>query len=234
MADTRVATNQRAPLVSRTNGRTDPAERLDHMTSWNIEGDYMETCNCTMLCPCISSNMEASPTEGDCKAALAMRINRGEKDGLKLDGLSFIVILKSPGPMIEGNIKVGLIVDDKATSEQVDAIIAIASGASGGPMALMAPLVSEFAGVEQRPITFAQDGLNYAVTAGNLLDQAVMGVPSMADPSVPISIDNTGHPANSRLAIARAVNSMFNAFGITWKDQTGTRNGHFAPFSWAG
>ena len=97
------------------------------MTTWKIEGDYMETCNCNLLCPCISSNMTAKPTEEDCKAAIAMKINKGEKDGMRLDGLSFIVLLHSPGPMIEGNIKVGLIIDEKASDSQAEAIKAIAS-----------------------------------------------------------------------------------------------------------
>ena len=47
---------------------------------WNIEGQYVETCNCAFLCPCITSNLSAKPTEGDCKAALGMRIDSGEKD----------------------------------------------------------------------------------------------------------------------------------------------------------
>jgi hypothetical protein len=204
------------------------------MTAWKIEGDYVETCNCNLLCPCISSNMTAQPTEKDCKAAVAMKINKGEKDGIRLDGISFIVLLHSPGPMIEGNIKVGLIIDEKATDAQAEAIKAIASGAAGGPMANLAPLVSELAGIERRPIEFSGQGMNFGVRAGDLIDQEIAGVASMVDPSVPIYIDNTGHPANKRLALAKAVKSVFNAFGIIWKDTSGTRNGHFAPFSWAG
>jgi hypothetical protein len=204
------------------------------MTSWKIEGDYVETCNCNLLCPCISSNMTAQPTEKDCKAALAMKINKGEKDGIRLDGISFIVLLHSPGPMIEGNIKVGLIIDERATDAQAEAIKAIASGAAGGPMANLAPLVSELVGIERRPIEFSGQGMNFGVRAGDLIDQEIAGVASMVDPSVPIYIDNTGHPANKRLALAKAVKSVFNAFGIIWKDNSGTRNGHFAPFSWAG
>jgi len=204
------------------------------MANWTIEGQYMETCNCTFLCPCITSNLVATPSEGDCKAALAMRIDKGEKDGVRLDGLCFIVLIRSPGPMIEGNMKVGLIVDDKASDAQTEAIAAIASGEAGGPMAHLAPLVSEIAGIEKRPISFTADGLNYAVKAGDLIDQAIAGVASMEDPAVAIHIDNTGHPANARLALAKATKSLYNAFGIAWKDDTGTRNGHFAPFSWAG
>ena len=194
----------------------------------------METCNCSMLCPCITTNLSAKPTEGDCKAAIAMKIKKGEKDGVTLDGLSFVVLMHSPGPMIEGSIKVGLIIDERASDAQVEAITAIASGAAGGPMANLAPLVSELAGVERRPISFTGEGMSFAVRAGELIDQEIAGIASMADANVPIYIDNTAHPANKRLALAKAVKSVFNAFGIIWKDNSGTRNGHFAPFSWAG
>jgi hypothetical protein len=203
------------------------------MTSWKIEGDYAETCSCTTLCPCIFTNMQAKPTEGNCMAALGMRINKGEKDGVKLDGLSFILVLDAPGPMIEGKLKVGLIVDDKASDAQVEAITAIATGSAGGPMANLAPLVGEVAGIERRKVEFSGDGMNFTVRAGNLIDQEIAGFPTMSDPNVPIYVDNVAHPVNSRLALAKAVRSAFNAFGITWKDSSGTRNGHFAPFKWA-
>ncbi|WP_436639797.1 DUF1326 domain-containing protein [Microbaculum sp. FT89] len=204
------------------------------MAAWKIEGEYMETCNCAFICPCIGTNMEAVPSEGDCKAAIAMRIDKGHMGDVPLDGVSFIVLLHSPGAMAEGNMKVGLIVDEKATDQQVEAIGEIASGAAGGPMAVLAPLVGEFAGVDRRPITFEMDGMTRAVKAGDLIDQAVVGIPSQAEDGAPIYLDNTAHPANSKLALAKATRSHFDAFGITW-DASGptTRNGHFAPFAWA-
>lgn len=201
--------------------------------SWKIEGDYMETCNCDFLCPCITSNLAATPTEGDCKFALALRINRGEKDGVSLDGLSFIVLVRSPGAMAEGNMKVGLIVDERASAAQTEAIAEIATGAAGGPMAALGPLVGEVAGVEKRAISFEGDGMNFAVTAGELVDQAVEGLVSGLETGGPIMIDNTIHPVSSRLALARATRSRFNAFGIDWDNSSRRKNGHFAPFSWA-
>ena len=152
------------------------------MSTWKISGQYMETCNCTLLCPCITSNLAARPTEGDCKAAVALRIDKGEKDGVKLDGLSFVLMMHSPGAMGEGNITVGLIVDDAASEQQVEAISAIATGAAGGPMAALAPLVGRIAGVERRPIHFEADGLNCSLRAGDLVDQACEGLPSVVDP----------------------------------------------------
>src|SRR5690349_6248041 len=105
------------------------------MANWHIDGQYFETCNCRFICPCISSNLTASPTESDCKAAITMQIDKGQKDGVALDGLSFIVLLHAPKAMIEGDITVGLVIDERATDEQMEAIGAIASGSAGGPMA---------------------------------------------------------------------------------------------------
>jgi hypothetical protein len=174
------------------------------------------------------------PTEGDCKAALALRIDKGDKDGVKLDGLVFIVVLHSPKAMAEGNITVGLIVDERASDQQVDAITAIATGAAGGPMAALGPLVGRVAGVEKRPISFQQNGMKYEVKAGDLIDQALEGVAGGPRPDQPLYLDNTVHPVNARLGLAKATRSLFNAFGIQWKDTSGSRNGHFAPFAWAG
>jgi hypothetical protein len=204
------------------------------MAAWRIEGRYMETCNCKFLCPCITSHLTAPPTDGDCKAAVAMHIDKGEKDGVTLDGLSFIVVMHSPKAMAEGDITVGLIVDERASDKQVEAISAIATGAAGGPMAALGPLVGRMAGVEKRPISFEVDGLNFSVRAGDLIDQACEGIPGAAGPDDPLSLDNTAHPVNTRLGLAKATRSVFNAFGMKWKDTSGTRNGHFAPFSWAG
>ena len=204
------------------------------MTSWNISGEYMETCNCTFLCPCITSNLTGRPTEGDCKAAITMRIDKGVKDGVKLDGLSFIVMMHSPGPMGDGNIKVGLIIDDRASDEQVAAISVIATGSAGGPMAALGPLVGSIAGVERRPIQFEIDGLKRTVRAGDLVDQACEGIASGSAPGQALAVDNTVHPVSSKLFLAKATRSIFNVFGIKWNDSTGSRNAHFTPFAWAG
>jgi hypothetical protein len=200
--------------------------------AWQISGQYMETCNCTFLCPCIVTNIQGMPTEGSCKAALGMHIEKGLKDGVSLDGVDFITMLQSKGPMGAGDMTVGLIVDSSASDAQVEAITAIASGAAGGPMAMMAPLVGKFAGVERAKVSITRDGEKWTVRAGDLVDQACEGVLNME--GRPLVIDNASHPVSSRIAMAKAVRSVFNVFGIHWKDETGARNAHYAPFSWSG
>jgi len=203
------------------------------MAGWRIEGQYMETCSCAFLCPCPESQLTARPTEGFCKFVLAMRVDKGERDGVKLDGLCFMIVAHSPGAMADGNMTVGLIVDERATDKQVEAIGAIATGAAGGPMAAIAPLVGKVAGMEKRPIRFTVDGMRHAASAGELVDQACEAIPG-ANPDEPMYLDNVAHPVATKLALAKAKKSRFHAFGIDWEDSSGTRNGHFAPFAWSG
>jgi hypothetical protein len=200
--------------------------------AWQISGQYMETCNCAFLCPCIVTNLQGRPTEGDCKAALAMHIEKGNKDGVSLDGVDFIAMLQSSGPMGAGNMTVGLVIDSGASDAQVEAITAIASGAAGGPMAMMAPLVGKFAGVERASVSITSQGEKWSARAGDLVDQSCEGVLNME--GRPVMLDDASHPVSSRIALARAARSLFNVFGIQWRDESGTRNGHYAPFSWTG
>jgi hypothetical protein len=136
--------------------------------------------------------------------------------------------------MGEGNWSVGLIVDSRANAGQRDAITGIVSGQAGGPMAALGPLIGNFLGVESKPIRFEKRGMRRSVSIADALDQTVEGVPSAANPNETLVIDHTAHPANARLALAKATTSHLSAFGLTWDDASGRNNGHFAPFAWQG
>jgi len=199
---------------------------------WKISGDYLEACSCDSVCPCPTSGLAARPTKGACDAGLVFHIERGTHGTTSLDGLNFAVLLHTPGPMGAGNWTVGLIVDERATAAQREAIVAIGSGQSGGPMAAVGPLVTKFAGVESRPIQIERGGMRRSASIPDLLDISVDGIPG-ASPSEPIYLDNVGHPAASRLALAKASRGHMHAFGLNWDDTSGKNNGHFAPFSWS-
>jgi hypothetical protein len=201
-------------------------------TAWRMSGDYFETCNCDYLCPCIYTKSTATPTHGDCKVALVFHVDDGHFGETRLDGCAFVVVAQTPGPMAEGNWTVGLIIGEHASAEQRDALSKIASGEVGGPMARVATLTSRFAGIEFKPVRFEKDGMTCSVGVPDALDQAVEGVAGAAIPDEPMYLDNVGHPAASRLALAKATRSHLHIFGIDWDDASGGNNGHFAPFSW--
>ena len=201
--------------------------------AWRLRGEYFETCNCDYLCPCIYTNMQAQPTHDTCIAAIVMRINDGTFGDTDLGGVAFIIAISVDGPMAGGNWTVGLIIDDKASDAQVDAVGQICSGDVGGPMEMGAALVGNFAGIERAAIEIDKQEMSFSVKAGALFENAAEATPSMADPNVPIHIDNTGHPVNARLALATGTESHMHVFGIDWDDAEGGHNGHFAPFDWS-
>lgn len=201
--------------------------------SWQANGQYYETCNCDFVCPCMPGQLAVEPTGGSCTFAMAFQIERGNYDTIPLDGLGFIVLGFTPEAMGKGNWSVGVIADERASAEQRDAITAIASGAAGGPMAAVSPLVGTFLGVESAPIRFERSGARWSVKAAGFVDmaaEAAMGI----DPNVtePLYLGNTGHPAASRFALAHALTSHVDALGLNWHDTSGKNNGQFAPFSW--
>jgi hypothetical protein len=198
---------------------------------WQINGEYFEACSCDSVCPCPTSGLAARPTKEVCDAGLVFNVQRGQYGSTRLDGLSFAVLLHTPGPMIQGGWTVGLVVDERASKEQRDALTTIASGQSGGPMAALAPMIANFGGVEAKPIRIESSGMRRSVSIAGMLDIAVEGIPGAKD-SEPIYLDNVGHPAASRLALAKASRSHMHAFGINWDDTSGRNNGHFAPFAW--
>jgi len=177
--------------------------------------------------------MAVRPSTGSCTFAMAFSIDRGFYGAVSLDGLGFIVLGFTPEEMGKGNWSVGIVADERATAEQRDAITTIASGAAGGPMAALSALVGKFLGVESASIRFEHRGLNWSVKASGFVDMAAQGVRGInPNSSEPIHLDNTGHPAADRFALARASNSRVQALGLAWEDLSGKNNGQYAPFSW--
>jgi hypothetical protein len=201
--------------------------------TWTLTGQYYETCSCDFVCPCILGQMAVRPTAGSCTFAMAFQIERGSYGPLALDGLGFIVLGLTPEAMGKGNWSVGIIADEQANAEQRDAITAIASGAAGGPMAAVSGLVGSFLGVESAPIQFDRDGAKWSVTAARFVDMSADGAMGLnPDLSEPLHLDNTGHPAANRFALAHALTSHVDALGLRWDDTSGKNNGQYAPFSW--
>ena len=201
--------------------------------SWNISGQYFETCSCDFVCPCILGQMAVRPSKGSCTFAMTMQVERGSFGSVPLEGTTFIVLGFTPEEMGKGNWSVGLVIDERATAEQRDAITAIASGAAGGPMAPLSGLIGKFLGAESAAIRIDRSGLKFTVNAGNLVNMAAEGAKGI-DPNAtePMFLDNTGHPVSNRLALAHASKSHVNALGLKWDDASGKNNGHYAPFNW--
>lgn len=201
---------------------------------WRLSGEFMESCNCDYLCPCIYTNSKGEVTHDHCTSLQVYRIGRGRYGNTALDGLKFALIIRSGKVMADGNWIFACIVDVEADEAQREALTAIVSGEAGGPPAMIHDtLVGDFRGVEFRPIDFQIDGLSRSTIIPDALSFAIDGVRSTVTTDSPLFIDNTEHPANQRVALAQARETHVHAFGLDVDLIGKGNNGHFAPFSWA-
>jgi hypothetical protein len=200
---------------------------------WTMRGEDMESCNCDYLCPCIYTNPQAPATYDHCYAAMVFRIDEGSCDGVKLDGLKFAFVIRSGKVMADGNWVFAGVVDERAHAAQRRALAAIVGGEAGGPPGFIREnLVSDFRGVEFKPIEFNLDRLRRSAVIPGIVSLEIEGVAPRRRSDEPMYLDNTSHPANRRLALARARELHIRGFGLGLDLSGRGNNGHFAPFSW--
>jgi hypothetical protein len=203
-------------------------------TPWSIRGEYMESCNCDYLCPCIYTNPQGNATHEHCYSLQVYRIDEGKYGALPLNGLKFAFVIRSGRVMADGGWVFACVVDESADAERRKALAAIASGEAGGrPAIIRQNLVKDFRGVEYRPIVFEAAGLKRRTEIPGVLDYEIEGVVSRNGSGEPYYIDNVAHSAGKRLALARSKETHLHAFGLNL-DMAGVgNNGHYAPFNWS-
>jgi hypothetical protein len=96
--------------------------------------------------------------EGVCDVASIFHIESGKYEGTALDGLNVALAVHAPGPMADGNWSVAAYIDQNANDEQTEALGGIFTGAAGGPMAQLAPLIGKNLGVKKVPINYRVEG----------------------------------------------------------------------------
>jgi len=201
--------------------------------AWQLEGTYIENCNCDVVCPCAASAFAAPASYDRCNAMLAWHIDSGEVDGTDVSDLSVVLVLDTPRQMSEGNWRVGVFMDDRASDEQAEKLGGIFSGQMGGPMSNLVPLISENLGMEVAPIEHIDDGLHHRVKVGDAIDVEIEDLRSPFDPDGPLpKLTETKHPANSDMTPAQALSSRIRGLGIDFSAEG--KSGLSTPFSWAG
>jgi hypothetical protein len=196
--------------------------------SWSMTGEYVETCSCELMCPC-NLSLDHGATYDFCRVTLVFDIREGEIEGTDVGGLKVAAIADTPKVMTEGNWKLGVFVDDRASDEQADKLVQVFGGQLGGPMAALAPLIGEMLGVERAPIEVRHDGLRHSVRIGDAIDFEIEDiVPFGVSDGRPIRFDGMFHPVGSDLTMAEAKRTKINAFGIEYEGKTGLSKSGFA------
>jgi len=196
--------------------------------SWSLAGSYFETCSCDVVCPCTAS-LSLGATREYCRVVLVFNVKEGEVDGTDVSGLTVAAVCETPKVMTEGNWRIGVVIDAAASDEQAEKLGGVFSGALGGPMEALGPLIGENLGVERLPIEVREDGLQHSVRIGEVVDFEIEDVvPFGVETGEPAKVTGIFHPAGPDLTISRATRSQINAFGIEYEARAGFSRSEFA------
>lgn len=196
--------------------------------SWSLKGRYVETCSCDLICPC-NASFDHGATYDFCRVTLVFAIDEGSIEGCDVGGLNVAAIADTPKVMTDGNWKLGVFIDERASDEQAEKLVGVFSGQMGGPMEALAPLVGEMLGVERAPIEVVDDGVRHSVRVGDAIDFEIKDiVPFGVETGRPVRFDGMFHPVASNLTIAEATRSRIDAFGIQYEGKTGLSTSEFA------
>ena len=139
------------------------------------------------------------PVYAQARWSWAWHFDKGTIDGVDVSGLTLGAMAHIPGNILQGNWRVVVVVDDKATPQQEEAILSVYTGKQGGPVADIVKLIGEVVGVERAPITFQAANGTGMLKMGQAVDAEMVpylspkGEPTMLHSSVFSSTD--GGPA---------------------------------------
>jgi hypothetical protein len=94
-------------------------------SDWEIRGPSVNLCNCAWGCPCQFNSL---PTQGDCRAVMAMKIEYGRFGDLSLDDTSWAMLFAWPGAVHQGDGEMQIVHDRDSSAEQRVALGAILNG----------------------------------------------------------------------------------------------------------
>src|SRR5262245_57408823 len=135
--------------------------------SWKLRGQVLIACNCDYGCPC---NFNARPSHGKCEGGWTWHVEDGSFDGVALDGLNFSVYANWPGAIHEGNGEALILVDERATDPQRDAIAPLVRGQVGGPWGVLAWTWPTIHGPLAVAYEVELNGLATRIKAGNAVE----------------------------------------------------------------
>ncbi|MCF7984056.1 MAG: DUF1326 domain-containing protein [Thiohalocapsa sp.] len=197
-------------------------------SDWKLKGNYFESCNCDLVCPCIFLR---PPTEGFCEAFVGWHVEEGHMGDVKLDGLNIAAWLHSPGSLTDGNWRLALYLDDRASDEQSAALTRIFGGEAGGHPAVLAGLVGELLGVKSAPIEFKEENGDHFLEipgVGRNLTHALEGEDGgkVTVANHPLQV-SPGHPVE----VGYSEDAHYKDYDVEWRQDN--RVGLAAPFVYA-
>ncbi|KUN86406.1 DUF1326 domain-containing protein [Streptomyces griseoruber] len=215
------------------------AEQTTSSPPWHVVGDWFDTCNCAIPCPCTFAQ---PPSEGDCEGVLAWHIREGRFGDVRLDDLNVLMLGSFTGNVWTGEHTdpyAAVFVDERADDQQRAALGAIFGGEAGGwPQQFVEVFGPEIRGMDVAPITVEVDedlGAWRAEIPGRVTARAeALTGPTTAE-GARVQVHNAPGAEVGPGQIAtwgRSTADQADAFGFSWS-RSG-RSSKYFPFDWSG
>ncbi len=197
---------------------------------WSLKGDYLEACSCDFGCPC---KFGAAPTKGYCKGIIGFDIREGRYGPLDLSDLGVAGIISAPASPFMGNITATFYIDERATTEQRQALEAILSGQAGGFWPVVGALISENRGIKFAPVHMERSRSRRTFRIPGVVDLVNEPlVNPMTQQEQEVMVTNTFDPFCTSGRAGKSTKAVCSDPDISF-DLTG-QQGYIGSFDWAG
>ena len=147
----------------------------DAVSDWWAEGLLFENCNCTAVCPG-HIHFSQRCTHEVCHGFWAIRFDAGRAGDVDLAGVDVVIVYETPQVMVDGGWKQVIIVSDRASAAQRQAVEEILNGARGGPWEILARFVGDARPTRTAPIRLEEAPGRKSVTVKGVLKGAVEAI----------------------------------------------------------
>jgi hypothetical protein len=197
----------------------------DKPVDWSVEGQWLDTCNCAMPCPCWKGE---KPTQKSCGDLTYFHVTKGHYGDTKLDGLDVVGVVTTPEgkSMMESTGDKSNVLINMYLPKSLPAPVAKAAEEIFGGHVVMFPMD-----------TAKKHAVKHVAMTASMTDAgAKINIPKVLDVDVkktkkPYAQDTKVAPFSGDSVEGVQDRYDFSDDGQTWKQKA--HNASFAPFNWS-
>lgn len=200
--------------------------------SWAVEGRWVETCSCSIPCPCWKST-PAMPTHADCGDMLFFHVVKGHYGPTQLDGINVVQVAVSADHKVmdqsaqDKDFKINYLYLPSDLSPEV----AAAAEAVFGRLTFFPLAVASRHEVKHVPMRVELGADRVKVTIPKVLDAEIAQVKDPSGKPKPFPYDITAVPYLKAGIQGVSVRYVFHDGGLSWSHK-GT-NGTWSDFAYS-